>query len=154
MYQLIQVSIFVVFQGLKTNLEKDLKVSGLEKVVFYFFSSHSLFIYCFLIQCQPLLRALYDCCYLVSHGQLFATPWIVAPQATSCPYDFPSRNIGMGCQFLLQGILPTHGSNPRRCVTGKFFTPEPSGKPTSLNSHNITKAIIHILLRKLQLREP
>ena len=37
LYQLIQVSIFVVFQGLKTNLEKDPKVSGLEKVVFLLF---------------------------------------------------------------------------------------------------------------------
>ena len=30
-----------------------------------------------------------------------------------CPWNFPSRNTGMGCHFLLQGIFPTQGSNPR-----------------------------------------
>ena len=27
-----------------------------------------------------------------------------------CPWDFPGKNIGMGCPFLLQGIFPTQGS--------------------------------------------
>ena len=29
-----------------------------------------------------------------------------------CPWDMPGKNNGMGCHFLLQGIFPTHGSNP------------------------------------------
>ena len=29
-----------------------------------------------------------------------------------CPWDFPSKNTGVGCHFLLQGIFPTQGSNP------------------------------------------
>ena len=28
-----------------------------------------------------------------------------------CPWDFPDKNTGGGCHFLLQGILPTQGSN-------------------------------------------
>ena len=28
------------------------------------------------------------------------------------PWDFPSKNTGMGCCFLLQGLFPTQGSNP------------------------------------------
>ena len=28
-----------------------------------------------------------------------------------CPWDFPSKNTGVGCHFLLQGIFPTQGSN-------------------------------------------
>ena len=28
-----------------------------------------------------------------------------------CPWDFPSKNTGVGCHFLLQGICPTQGSN-------------------------------------------
>ena len=28
------------------------------------------------------------------------------------PQDFPGKNTGVGCHFLLQGILPTQGSNP------------------------------------------
>ena len=29
-----------------------------------------------------------------------------------CPWDFPGKNTGVGCHFLLQGIFPTQGSNP------------------------------------------
>ena len=28
-----------------------------------------------------------------------------------CPWDFPGKNTGIGCHFLLQGIFPTQGSN-------------------------------------------
>ena len=51
---------------------------------------------------------------------------------SSCPWDFPGKNIGEGCHFLLQGIFPTQGLNP--CLlqwTGRFFTTESPGK--SLN---------------------
>ena len=27
-------------------------------------------------------------------------------------WDFPGKNTGVGCHFLLQGIFPTQGSNP------------------------------------------
>ena len=30
-----------------------------------------------------------------------------------CPWDFPGKNTGVGCQFLLQGIFLTQGLNPR-----------------------------------------
>ena len=30
-----------------------------------------------------------------------------------CPRDSPGKNTGVGCHFLLQGIFPTQGSNPR-----------------------------------------
>ena len=30
-----------------------------------------------------------------------------------CPWDFPGKNTRVGCHFLLQGIFPTQGSNPR-----------------------------------------
>ena len=35
------------------------------------------------------------------------------PTRLLCPWDFPSKNIGAGCYFLLQGIFSNHGSNPR-----------------------------------------
>ena len=28
-----------------------------------------------------------------------------------CPWDFPGKNTGVGCHFLLRGILPTQKSN-------------------------------------------
>ena len=29
-----------------------------------------------------------------------------------CPWNFPGKNAGVGCHFLLQGIFPTEGLNP------------------------------------------
>ena len=38
--------------------------------------------------------------------QLFTAPWTVAHQTPLCPWDFPGKNTGVGCHFLLQGIFP------------------------------------------------
>ena len=48
-------------------------------------------------------------CYVMSDS--FATPWTTALQDRLCPWDFPGKNIGVGCHFLLQGMLLTQGSN-------------------------------------------
>ena len=39
------------------------------------------------------------CCSVKNHVRLFAMPVVF-------------KNTGVGCHFLLQGIFPTHGSNP------------------------------------------
>ena len=39
---------------------------------------------------------------LLNHVQLFATPWTEACQAPH-PWDFPGKNTGVGCRFLLHG---------------------------------------------------
>ena len=51
------------------------------------------------------------CVCALSCVRLFATPWTVACQLL-CPWDSPSKNTGVGCYALLQGIFPTQGSNP------------------------------------------
>ena len=38
-------------------------------------------------------------------------PWDF-PWDYLCPWGFPGKNTGVGCHFLLQGIVPTLGSNP------------------------------------------
>ena len=48
---------------------------------------------------------------LLSCVWLFSTPWTVAYQTLSS-WDFPGKNTGVGCQFLLQEIFPTQGLNP------------------------------------------
>ena len=35
------------------------------------------------------------------------------PSRLLCPSDLPSKITGLGCYFLLQGLFPTQGSNPR-----------------------------------------
>ena len=34
------------------------------------------------------------------------------PTSLLCPCNFPGKSTGVGCHFLLQGILPTQGLNP------------------------------------------
>ena len=47
-------------------------------------------------------------------AQLYPTLWPHGLQPTRLlhPWDFPEKNTGVGCHFLLQGIFPTQGSNP------------------------------------------
>ena len=37
-------------------------------------------------------------------------PLGLSPTRLLCPRDFPGKNTGVGCHFLLQGIFPTQGS--------------------------------------------
>ena len=41
---------------------------------------------------------------LLPHGQ--------QPSKLSCPWNFPGKNTGVDCHFLLQGIFPIQESNP------------------------------------------
>ena len=38
-------------------------------------------------------------------------PHGLQPTRLLCQWDFPDKNIGVGCHFLLQGIFPTQGVN-------------------------------------------
>ena len=56
------------------------------------------------------------------------------PSSLLCPWDFPGKNTGVGCHFLLQGDLPDPGIEPMStvsCIAGRFFTTEPLGKPST-----------------------
>ena len=46
-----------------------------------------------------------------SYVWLFVTLWTVAHQAL-CPWDYPAKNTGVGCHFLLRGIVLIEGLNP------------------------------------------
>ena len=39
-------------------------------------------------------------------------PTLCDPMDGKGPWDFPGKNTGVGCHFLLQGIFPTQGWNP------------------------------------------
>ena len=63
-------------------------------------------------------------------------PMDCSPAGSSCPWDSPGKNNGMGCHAFLQGVFLTQGSNPRLldllqikpmslrspALTGRFFT--------------------------------
>ena len=54
-----------------------------------------------------------------------------------CPWNFPSKNTGVDCHFLLQRNLPNPGIEPMSLASpvlaGRFFTTAPSGKPLSFH---------------------
>ena len=56
------------------------------------------------------------CMCMLSHVQLFATPWTVAHKAL-LSMDFPDKNTGVGCHFLLQGPSPTRDQTGVSCVS-------------------------------------
>ena len=41
----------------------------------------------------------------------FLPPYELQPARLPCPWDFPGKNNGVGCHFLLQGIFSNHGLN-------------------------------------------
>ena len=51
------------------------------------------------------------CVRVLSLVSFFLTSWTVATRLL-CPWNFPGRNTGVGCHFLLQGIFPTQELNP------------------------------------------
>ena len=51
--------------------------------------------------CKHLFSSCPLVCIMLSHSQLFVTPWTVACRRL-CPWDFPGKNTGVGCHFLLQ----------------------------------------------------
>ena len=63
---------------------------------------------------------------MLSRVQLSVTPWTQSARLI-CPWDFPGKNTGMGCHFLLQqGNLPSSGIEPVfSALAGGFFTTEP-----------------------------
>jgi len=65
-------------------------------------------------------------CYVVS-GSL--QPHGLSPTRSFCPWDFPGKNTGVGCPFLLQGIFLTQESNTWliHCQVNSLTT-EPPGK--------------------------
>ena len=54
---------------------------------------------------------------LRNHRKVKSCPILCNPMdcnlpSSLCPWDFPGKNTGVGCHFLLQGIFPTQGLNP------------------------------------------
>ena len=64
---------------------------------------------------------------------------VVSNSLQPCPWDFSRKNTGVGCHFLLQGILPTEGWNP--CLLLLLYwqadslSTEPSGKSDALKKN-------------------
>ena len=71
------------------------------------------------------------CSCVVTHVRLFATPQTVATRLRIlCLWDFPGKNTGVGCHFLIQGNFPTQGLKP---------SPESPASGSVLRLHKCTE---------------
>jgi len=52
------------------------------------------------------------CTVLSRFSHVYLHPYGLEPARLLCPWASPGKNTGVGCHVLLQGILPTQGSNP------------------------------------------
>ena len=54
------------------------------------------------------------CVCMLSHSVMSDSLWPhgLYPARLLCPWNFPGKNTGMGCHFLLQGIFLPQGLNP------------------------------------------
>ena len=57
------------------------------------------------------------------------------PTRFLCPWDYPGKNTGVGCHFLLQGIFLTEGLKLHLLHWQEYCTTEPSGKAPSVEVH-------------------
>ena len=57
-----------------------------------------------------------------------------------CPWDSPGKNTGVGCCFLLPGILPTQGSNPHLLCLLHWQADSLPGKPNVLQPKTLCAA--------------
>ena len=50
-------------------------------------------------------------CLVAQSCPTLCNPMDISLPRLLCPWDFLSKNTGVGCHFLLQGIFPAQGSN-------------------------------------------
>ena len=91
---------------------------------------------------NPLLPSCVLSCLVVSdslqsHG--------LGPTRLLCPWNFLGKNTGVGC-FFLQGIFPTHGSNPRLLLVLNW---QVGSLPLSQGGPSVISPLCHLPLRHL-----
>ena len=61
-----------------------------------------------------------------------------------CPWDFSDKSTGVSWYFLLQGIFPTQGSNPRLLCLLHWQAGSLPAEPTSKYTKVISSCVEHI----------
>ena len=97
------IQLFIFFSFGAVNLEDSTNIS--QKIKNIIIISYDPALPLLGIYPKNVLNALYH-----NRVQLFVTPWTEAHQAP-LSMDFPGKNTGMGCHFLLQEVFPTQGLN-------------------------------------------
>ena len=77
---------------------------------------------------KTLVPCIICCCSVDKSCPTLLRPHGLQPVKLLCLRDFPGKNTGMGCHFLLQGIFLTQGSNPCLLPCRWILYPELLGK--------------------------
>ena len=88
-------------------------------------------------------------CSVVSNS---LRPHGLQPTGLLCPWDFPGKNTGVGCHFLLQGNLPDSGIESEPSVSPALQTDSlplsywgsPGPEEPRLNSMTVTEFLLHL----------
>ena len=75
-------------------------------------------------------------------SESFETPWTVAHPAP-LSMEFPRQQYLSGLPYPPPGDLPNPGIEPMYpALAGRFFTAEPSGKPTTLDFNQFSRSVV------------
>ena len=71
------------------------------------------------------------CCYLVAKScPTFCDSMDCSPSDSFCQWNFPGKNNGVDCYFLLLGYSQPRDRIFVSCIARRFFTNEPPAKPS------------------------
>ena len=70
------------------------------------------------------------CCLVTQSCPTLWGPHRLSPARLFCLWNFPGKNTGVDCHFLLQGSFLTRIEPVSPALAGGFFTTEPPGKPS------------------------
>ena len=89
------------------------------------------------------------CCLFIQSCPTLCDPTDYSPARLLCPWDFPGKNIGVGCHFVSPGDLPDPGMEPGSpAVLGGFFTTVPLGSiPLIYSSVQSSRSVVSDSLR-------
>ena len=75
----------------------------------------------------------------------FLPPCELQPARLPCPWDFPGKNNGVGCHFLIQGIFSNHGSNVFPTMVDSL-SPSHPGKVSPSQTFVVVQLFSHVWL--------
>ena len=81
-------------------------------------------------------------------------PMDCSPPSLFCPWDFPFKNTGVGCQSLLQGDLPDPGIKPRPpALQADSLPPESLGNHPHNSSQRFLRCSSWFIILKFDLNK-
>ena len=86
---------------------------------------------------------------IVAQSCLLSATYGLRSARLLCPWSSPGKITGVGCHFLLQGILPTQAS----CIAGESLPSEPP-KEATCNSHSNSADHLYLIQENTRARAP